>query len=61
MFEPLDRLQKLKKPRMTEAKLWLAFAMIGFCVALIAFGIMLIEEFLLAIKGEVFQYLTVNQ
>lgn len=43
---------------MTEAKLWLAFSMIGILVAIIAFCMIEVEDLLIEVKGEVFQYLT---
>ncbi len=43
---------------MTEAKLWLAFSMIGVLVAIIAFCMIEVEDLLIEVKGEVFQYLT---
>ena len=60
VFETLDRQQRVRHPRLTEAKLWFAFSLIGIGVAIVAFLMMLAEESLVAIKGEVFEYLTVS-
>jgi hypothetical protein len=42
---------------MTEFSLWMAFTKIGAFVAIIAFMTTLLEDYLLSVKGQVFQYL----
>lgn len=37
--------------------MWFAFALIGFIVAVFAFFMMLLEEYMIKVKAEVFQYL----
>jgi len=50
----------VKEPRLTETKLWFAFSMIGFSVAIIYFCMILLEDFLIEVKGEILQYLTIG-
>jgi len=49
----------VKEPRWTEIKLWLAFMFVGLGVAVAAWLMILAEDFLIMIKGNVFQYLTI--
>jgi chloride channel 7 len=59
VFEPLDR-QKRLHPYRSSIKLWLAFGLIGVAVAIAGFLMTEMEIFLIAVKGETFQYLVHN-
>jgi len=59
VFQPLDR-QKRLYPYKSSIKLWLAFGLIGVAVAIAGFLMTEMEVFLIAVKGETFQYLVHN-